>query len=380
MDMTALMPSLESLVLERLSDGRFLARGGRPGWCRDVRPTVDWHSSVVIEDVFPFLSVFLPAAERAWESDPPVRADSELWTETDDGSGEVHLLASAVRVRDACALVIVRNDSLFRDRQNLLQRGRELRLVHGALMKELEEKDILVHAIVHDLVAPLHSILGVLSLLAERTQNEPEAGWLRLAITAAQRQQELIGEILDVFTAEVAALNDVNPEGVELLGALERVVSERQPLAQSRSVRIERDATSARAYVIGEEMRLFRMLTNLVDNALRYSPMGGVVRITVRDEEAAVAVYIDDEGPGVSPDLLPRLFEKLARGRDRVGGTGLGLFFCRMTVENWGGAIGYEKRENDGARFWLRLRSAPRPDRRCTEERRDHGEAAHAGR
>jgi hypothetical protein len=170
MDMMSLLPSLEGLVLQRLPDGRFLAQSGIPTWCRDLRPEVCWELAVAIQDVFPFLGVFLPAAEDAWKSEPPVRADSELWTEAGRiGSDDVHLTASAVKVGDASALVIFRNDPLFLYSQNLLQRGREVRLVHASLMKEMEQKDVLVHAIVHDLVAPLHSILGVLSASSERT-------------------------------------------------------------------------------------------------------------------------------------------------------------------------------------------------------------------
>jgi signal transduction histidine kinase len=240
-------------------------------------------------------------------------------------------------------------------------------------MKELEQKDILVHAIVHDLVAPLHSILGVLSLLGEKTQHEPEAGWLGLAARAANRQQELIGEILDVFTTEVAALEQVSPGGVELSSVLDRVVDEREPVARSRRVGIERDTTPTPAYVLADEMRLFRVLTNLVDNALRYSPPGGIVRIPTRREESTVVVSVEDEGPGVAHDLWPRLFEKFARGRDRSAGTGLGLFFCRISVENWGGAIGYEGREGGGSTFWIRLKSAPGTDPQRRQGSKDHG-------
>jgi signal transduction histidine kinase len=380
MDLTALPASLGNLVLERLGDGRFLAQGGMPPWCRDLRPGVEWQSPVVVQDVFPFLSVFLPVAERAWQSAPPVRADSELWTEACScGSGDVHLLASAVKVLDASALVILRNDALFQNSQNLLQRGRELRLVHAALMKEREEKDILIHGIVHDLMSPLHSILGALSLLAERMQPEPDADLVHLATMAANRQRDLIVEILDVFNAEVAALNQVVPEGVELVTVLDRVLEEREPVARGRSVRIERDVAVERAQVLGEEVRLFRVLTNLVDNALRYSPPGGVVRIGVRAPDSGIAVCVEDDGPGVPPDMIPRLFGRFARGRDRSSGSGLGLFFCRMTVENWGGAIGYERREGEGSRFWFRLKRAPAQERRQVAPR-DHGEAPHAGR
>jgi signal transduction histidine kinase len=130
--------------------------------------------------------------------------------------------------------------------------------------------------------------------------------------------------------------------------------------------------------VVGEETRLFRVLTNLVDNALRHSPVGGLVRITTTREDATVVVCVEDEGPGVPHDLLPRLFEKLAHGRDRTAGTGLGLFFCRITVEDWGGAIGYERRERGGSKFWIRLKSALGMGER--ERSVNHVEAPHAGR
>jgi signal transduction histidine kinase len=161
-------------------------------------------------------------------------------------------------------------------------------------------------------------------------------------------------------------------------------VQEREMAARSRSLRVESEAVGEPASVLGEETRLFRVLTNLVDNALRFSPSGGTVRITTSREGATVTVCVEDDGPGVSPDVLPHLFEKLARGRDRKGGTGLGLFFCRITVENWGGAIGYERREAGGTRFWIRLKSAPgvrdsrRPGR--PEGSKGYGEAPDARR
>jgi signal transduction histidine kinase len=384
MDLTALWPSLEALVLERLPDGRFVARNGVPAWCGHLRPEAHWDSPFLVQSVFPFLTVFLPTAEQAWWGDPPFRAESDFWTEADgDGEGDLHLLAYAVSVRQAQALVILRSDQLFFQSQGLLQRGRELRLVHASLMKEMEQKDILIHAIVHDLVAPLHTIIGVLSLLEEKTAEagkSPEP-WLELAITAANRQQTLIREVLDVFTAEVSALVQASPEGVDLSSVIDRVLEERGPVARSRGVRFDCDAKAGDAYVVAEEMRLFRVLTNLVDNALRYSPEGGVIRISTYRGDGTVAVTVEDQGPGVPHDLLPRLFEKLARGRDREAGSGLGLFFCRITIEDWGGAIGYDPGESGGSKFWIRLKCAFGADD-CGRERskEHHGEAAHAGR
>lgn len=360
MELSELMIALDGVALEQLDDGRFVARSGVPGWCRRVRPHVRWEAPVTIEDEFPFLTVFLPEAECVWaRCDPLLRTASDLWAEADD-AGEIHLKAIAARLGSARALLILRSEHEFAERQTLLQRARDLRMTHTALMREIEQKDVLVHAIVHDLAAPLHSIIGVLSLVMERAHSDQEAGWLRLAMQAANRQRELISEILDVFVAEGGALHRPETDGVTLSAVTERVLAESEPIARGRGLRVTIEPEGPQPYrVAGEETRLFRVLMNLVDNALRHSPRGGVVRLSTRQDDGTVTVFVDDEGPGVAAEFLPRVFDKFARAERGRSGSGLGLFFCRITVESWGGAIGYEQRASGGARFWIRLRLAP---------------------
>jgi signal transduction histidine kinase len=302
--------------------------------------------------MFPFLTAFLPDAERAWRSAAPSPIASELWTQTDAGGTEIHLEATAARVDDSAVLVIARNDQAFFARQLLLQRARELRLTHNALMREIERKDILLHTIVHDLAAPLHSIVGSLSLLRDLELPPEAARWTAIAVEAAARQRQLIQGILNVFVAEQSG-DEAPPGGVELQRAMERAVSELEPVARQRQVTlVMRPPGPVR--VAADETRLIRVLTNLVDNAIRHSPPGKQVSMTAVAEDRSVRLAIEDEGSGVSPDLLPSLFQKLARD-PRGGGTGLGLYFCRITVELWGGGIGYEPRPGGGARFWIRL-------------------------
>jgi signal transduction histidine kinase len=382
--MSELMATLDAVVLESLPDGRFAVRGGIPGWAGQLRgqPPLEPDVPIRVEEVFPFLSAFLPEAEEAWRSGPPSRVDSEFWTETSASGAPIHLEATAVAVGPSRVLVIVRNERLFLKSQYLLQRARELRMTHGSLMKEVEQKDILIHAIVHDLAGPLHSIMGVLSLLGEQDLGPNAANWVRLATGAAARQRELITEILDVYAAEGGALTPHIGEGVDLGEVLELVVAERTPVARKREVRLEVGPKPSPCRIVGEEMRLFRILTNVLDNAVRYSPVGGAVQIRVRSEGEFVVVVIEDDGPGVPPSVLPRLFDKFARANDATGGTGFGLFFCRITVENWGGGIGYEPRAEGGARFWIRFKplvTAP-VDAGQDRSRNHHGQAALARR
>jgi signal transduction histidine kinase len=220
-------------------------------------------------------------------------------------------------------------------------------------MREIERKDILLHTIVHDLTAPLHSIVGSLSLLRECELPAKAMRWTELAIDAAARQRALIAEILDVFVAEQGSEAAPETLSADLARAIERALAEREPVARLRQVTLVADIQAV-APVVAEETRLLRVLTNLLDNAIRHSPSGGTVKITSTLRDEAIRIDVEDEGAGVSAETMPRLFEKFAHD-PRAGGTGLGLYFCRITMEHWGGGIGYETRVPHGSRFWIRL-------------------------
>jgi hypothetical protein len=111
--------------------------------------------------------------------------------------------------------------------------------------------------------------------------------------------------------------------------------------------------------VAGDESRLRRIFGNLVENALRYSPQGSTVTLGIDDEGSTLLAYVDDEGPGLPKDAsVDKLFALFARGKDRAGKAGLGLYFCKITVERWGGAVGAQTRPEGGSRFWFRLPKA----------------------
>ena len=92
---------------------------------------------------------------------------------------------------------------------------------------------------------------------------------------------------------------------------------------------------------------------------LRYfKPPNGKVTVTIQPVGAEVHVCVEDEGAGVPPEIAPQLFQKFIRGRASASGkAGLGLFFCRITVEQWGGSITCEPRAEGGTRFWFRLKA-----------------------
>ena len=132
-----------------------------------------------------------------------------------------------------------------------------------------------------------------------------------------------------------------------------------QPAAD-KSVRIVVDPEPAP--VTGDPVRLRQLVAILVDNAIRHSPSGGEGRVAVRDDGRTAALSVEDQGPGVRPEDLPRVFDRFWRAPGApAGGTGLGLAIAQWIVERHGGRIDVANRPEGGARFDVQLPSAANP-------------------
>jgi signal transduction histidine kinase len=129
-------------------------------------------------------------------------------------------------------------------------------------------------------------------------------------------------------------------------------------LGHERDVKVVLDPLPAP--ITGDPLRLRQLVTILTDNAIRHSRAGSTVTVTIRPEDGGALLQVDDEGPGIKPQDLPRIFERFWRADDApAGGTGLGLAIARWIVEQHGGTIGALNRPEGGAQFWVRLPSGP---------------------
>ena len=244
------------------------------------------------------------------------------------------------------------------------QKGNELSLSYQRLVKEIQKKEILLHCIVHDLAGPLMGIRGGFELLANENISEPGRKFLEIGLRQANKQDALIREILQAFSAEVESFeafhvdSDKAPDAAQ---SAQEVIEALSPAFALNQVKLHLDPNldlSRDWKVAGEKSRLERVISNLIENALRHSPANSTVTVGCYDEGEKVLVAIDDEGPGIPLEVAPALFQKFAQGKKGRGKIGLGLYFCRITVEHWGGEIGHSAREQGGTRFWFRL---PRP-------------------
>jgi signal transduction histidine kinase len=350
------------LILERSGSGSFRPLGRAPAWCAGLLPAEAATSRPLAPAaIFSFLEYFLPEAEKFWAGASGGELRSGIWAETRRDGAELHLIATACVITGKMILLIRRLEQEFGQLQRVYQKGRELLLTHERLVSEISKKEILLHCIIHDLAGPLAGISGALQVLEGEDLTAQGVKFIELGHRAARHQAHLIEDLLATFRAETGALDaiDSDPEHApdaaacarEVLGAIlpafaTRQVSGRVSLAPG---------TPERVLVSGEKGRLERVFYNLVQNALRYSPAKGMVTIGFQKEGAAVRITVDDQGPGIPPEIVPQLFQKFVRGGSNRGKSGLGLYFCRISVEQWGGEIGCEPRPGGGTRFWFRL-------------------------
>jgi signal transduction histidine kinase len=139
-------------------------------------------------------------------------------------------------------------------------------------------------------------------------------------------------------------LADTAAEAASMLGSL----------GMERGVAVMLDPFPALIY--GDPLRLRQLITILVDNAIHHSPKGSTVTVSVRPDAASALLYVEDQGPGIKPEDMPRLWERFWRADNApAGGTGLGLAIAKWIVDQHAGQIGAMNREEGGARFWVRL-------------------------
>ncbi len=209
----------------------------------------------------------------------------------------------------------------------------------------------------HELRTPLASIMGASLLLGERREKIKDPTLLLLIDTLdrqVKRLRSLVNNLLDLADLQQGRLK-AHPEVISLSSATKRVL-ENTPPPEDKSVEMQFDGDLS---VLTDSLCLEQMLTNLIINAYRY----GGPRVTVEANRAQkrIVVTVADDGPGVPPDLVPRLFEPFTRGENAatIGGSGLGLSIVRNLAETCGGEILYEPGKDGGARFSLGLPEAP---------------------
>lgn len=216
----------------------------------------------------------------------------------------------------------------------------------------------------HELRTPVTAIRSATETLKGGAANDPDASAIFVDIIDrnAERLHALVEDLLDLSRLESREYK-LRTEPVPLRQAILRTMELFDERARARGVTLAPPESSEALIVMADARALDQVLTNLLENALKYCASATRIALECTPESATlVRVSLVDTGPGIEPKHLPRLFERFYRidkGRSRdVGGTGLGLSIVKHLVEAMGGTVGVESKLGVGSRFWFTVPSA----------------------
>jgi len=221
----------------------------------------------------------------------------------------------------------------------------------------------------HELRTPLTSVLANLELLAESLHDE-QGEAARSALRSSQRMRRLVADLLLLARSDAARV--VAREPCDLAQIVIEAAAELGPVSDAHEISLDINP----AKVMGARDELHRMTINLLENALRHTPPGTAIRVSVlTTPDEKVQLVVEDDGPGVPPELAPTLFERFVRGAgDRGGSFGLGLSIVQAVAQTHGGDVVLDQSQGDrpkgatGARFVVTLPAYSDLD----DDRQDH--------
>ena len=227
---------------------------------------------------------------------------------------------------------------------------------------EAARRDFVANAS-HELKTPLTAIRGFAERLADAELPDATAKHAVEAIVGnAKRLGALVDDLLELSRIESGSV-PLRPEPIAAGELAERLLRELDPRLRSGELESEVRVEGA-GRVLADRGALEQVLANLLDNAIKYTPAGGRVRVHVRPApDGRQRIEVEDSGLGIPRKDLPRIFERFYRvdpSRSRaLGGTGLGLAIVKHLVQAMGGQLGVESQLGDGSRFWVELPGAP---------------------
>ena len=204
-------------------------------------------------------------------------------------------------------------------------------------------KDEFLATIGHELRSPMTAIRGWVQLLKEGSLDAEEAATALSMIDSSTKVQARIIEDLMDLSRIMAGKVMIEPARVELNPALEMIVATFRSAAALQQINLSADLSAGPLFAWADETRLQQIGWNLISNAIKFTPRGGSVHVTLRRDDATAVIHVTDTGEGIAPEVLPYIFERYRQEGNAPGkqqkGLGLGLAIVRHLVESHGGTI-----------------------------------------
>jgi len=255
----------------------------------------------------------------------------------------------------------------------LRERENRLRLQGEALAEADRRKTEFLAMLAHELRNPLQPIRASVELLRQTKATLEQLQWARDVVDRQVNQLvRLVDDLLDASRISSGKL-ELRKDIVDFISIVSGAVESSRPLAERKNQRITLNLPSEPIYIDGDGVRLMQVVLNLLNNSVKYSPMGARISLAVEGREGNVVTRIRDEGMGIASADLSRIFEMFYQGQakadDAQGGLGLGLALVRQLVDLHGGSVeAHSDGPGKGSEFVVRLPTlsrqhrAPQPD------------------
>jgi len=229
-----------------------------------------------------------------------------------------------------------------------------------------------ISSVSHELRTPLTSIKAYTATIL-RDPDMPKKirnQFLTIIDEESNRLAKLIEDLLEVSKIE-SGTAEMSKQNVYIGGVINQVLSALQPLADNKHIRIKYEQQDKFLALAGDKLKIQSVVTNLLNNAIKFTSEFGHVTVSVRRTEYELGISVSDTGVGIPTEALPRIFDRfyrVYRPGEQISGTGLGLAIVKKIVDMHGGRIEVESDEGQGSTFTVYLPLATEPAQTCTTQ------------
>ena len=286
-----------------------------------------------------------------------VHAELRVWHE--DGSlRTIEVVGQNLLANPAVSGIVANIRDITERKQaedELKQLYKQEKEIRHQLQDEMKRRVDFTRALAHELKTPLTSVLASSDLLAAEVSEEPLQTLARNIQQGASNLDKRIDELLDLARGEIGMLQ-LKPEPVDISQLLRQIADIVTPLASRRGQSLVLSLPLSLPHVRADTTRLQQIIINLLNNAIKYTPIGGNIKLGARHKDNTLIIEVKDTGRGIAKEEQKWLFEPYHRlQRDPSVGLGLGLALCKMLVELHGGEIWIKSNIGRGSTFGFSL-------------------------
>lgn len=242
--------------------------------------------------------------------------------------------------------------ALFRAQRRLLEKIEEGR----KLQQALRAREDLLAVVAHDIRGPLSSVLIAARRIEHQSEGGgPPTGTVQSIVRGVHRISRMVDDLLDLARLDAGNPLPIEPAAHDVVEIVRRAVQELEHVAAAGHVAIGFDVPSG-VTARCDEQRIEQVLGNLIGNAIKFTPAGGAIRVSVKPADDAVLLSVSDTGTGIAPEMVPHIFDRYRQADTKRGrGVGLGLSIVKAIVDAHGGRVWVQTTVGTGSTFHVSL-------------------------